>query len=124
MIVADKRGSQVLQTPRWRRGEGGLCPGVRLCVLQGITSHWSWRVTTLFQESIEDLVETLYLLSSDATQILLAYEERDSEIKLEVMKMFFEQMKSRFIWRKIPHSEHHQDFESPDIQIFNFTLSK
>ena len=122
--MADKRGSQVLQTPRWRRWEGGLCPGVRLCVLQGITSYWSWPVTKLFQESIEDLVETLYLLSSDATQILLAYEERDSEIKLEVMKMFFEQMKSRFIWRKIPHSEHHQDFESPDIQIFNFTLSK
>ena len=75
-----------------------------------------------FQESIEDLVETLFMLSSDSTQILLTYEERDSEIKLEVMKMFFEKMKTHFTWRKIPHSEHHPDFESPDIQIFKFSL--
>ena len=81
-------------------------------------------LTDLFQESIEDLVETLFLLSSDGTQILLAFEERDSEVKLEVMKMFFEKMKTHFTWKKIPHSEHHQDFQSPDIQIFNFSLSK
>ena len=81
-----------------------------------------WTELLFFQESIEDLVETLFMLSSDSTQILLTYEERDSEIKLEVMKMFFEKMKTHFTWRKIPHSEHHPDFESPDIQIFKFLL--
>ena len=81
-------------------------------------------VFIIFQESIEDLVETLYLLSTGTTQVLLTYEERDSEIKLEVMKMFFEKMKTYFVWRKIPHSEHHPDFESPDIQIFRFSLLK
>ena len=76
------------------------------------------------KESIEDLVESLFMLSSDSTQILLTYEERDSEIKLEVMKMFFEKMKTHFTWKKIPHSEHHPDFESPNIEIFNFSLKK
>ena len=50
----------------------------------------------------------------------MSYEERDSQKKLEVMKMFFEKMKSCFTWKKIDHSEHHEDFQSPDIQIFEF----
>ena len=89
---------------------------IRLCSAQTGQNFF------FLQESIEDLVQTLFMLSSDSSQILLTYEERDSEIKLEVMKLFFEKMKTHFTWKKIPHSEHHPDFESPDIQIFKFSL--
>ena len=75
-----------------------------------------------YQESVEDLVETLYVLADDATEVILTYEERDSQIKLDVMKLFFEKMKSHFSWLKIPHAEHHPDYQSPDIQIFIFKL--
>ena len=75
-----------------------------------------------YQESVEDLVETLYVLADEATEIVLTYEERDSQIKLDVMKLFFEKMKSHFSWIKIPHDQHHPDYQSPDIQIFRFKL--
>ena len=63
---------------------------------------------------------TLREMSGEKSCILMSYEERDSQKKLEVMKMFFEKMKSCFTWKKINHSEHHEDFQSPDIQIFEF----
>ena len=75
-----------------------------------------------YKESLDDLVETMQLLSDKNTKILLTYEERDSQIKHDVMKLFFEKMKSHFTWIKIPHEEHHPDYQSPDIQIYNFTL--
>ena len=75
-----------------------------------------------YEESLDDLVETMQLLSDKQTQILLTYEERDSQIKHDVMKLFFEKMKSHFTWKKIPHEEHHPDYQSPDIQIYTFYL--
>ena len=75
-----------------------------------------------YKESLDDLVETLQLLSDKQTRILLTYEERDSQIKHDVVKLFFEKMKSHFTWRKIPHEEHHPDYQSPDIQIYTFYI--
>jgi len=75
-----------------------------------------------YEESLDDLVETMQLLSDKQTRILLTYEERDSQIKHDVMKLFFEKMKSHFTWKKIPHEEHHLDYQSPDIQIYTFYL--
>ena len=75
-----------------------------------------------YEESLDDLVETMQLLSDKQTRILLTYEERDSQIKHDVMKLFFEKMKSHFTWKKIPHEEHHPDYQSPDIQIYTFYL--
>ena len=76
-----------------------------------------------YKESVEDLVETLHLMADKNTQIILSYEERDSQIKLDVMKLFFEKMKTYFIWSKVPHEKHHPDYQSPDIQIFKFNLN-
>ena len=75
-----------------------------------------------YKESLDDLVETLHALSDRNTTIILSYEERDSALKLEVMKLFFDKMKSKFRWEKVPHDKHHPDFECPDIQIFQFYL--
>ena len=77
-----------------------------------------------YEESLDDLVETMQLLSDKQTRILLTYEERDSQIKHDVMKLFFEKMKSHFTWKRIPHEEHHPDYQSPDIQIYTFTLNE
>ena len=77
-----------------------------------------------YEESLDDLVETMRLLSDKQTWILLTYEERDSQIKHDVMKLFFEKMKSHFTWKRIPHEEHHPDYQSPDIQIYTFTLNE
>ena len=77
-----------------------------------------------YRESVDDLVDTLQALSDQNTMIFMSYEERDSQEKLEVMKMFFEKMKEKFVWDKIPHEKHHPNFECPDIQIFKFILSK
>lgn len=77
-----------------------------------------------YKESVDDLFNTLQALSDQNTIIFMSYEERDSQEKLEVMKMFFEKMKEKFIWEKIPHEKHHPDFECPDIQIFKFSLHK
>ena len=77
-----------------------------------------------YEESLDDLVDTMRLLSDKQTRILLTYEERDSQIKHDVMKLFFEKMKSHFTWKRIPHEEHHPDYQSPDIQIYTFTLNE
>eukprot|EP00092_Neocalanus_flemingeri_P104133 GFUD01133326.1.p1 GENE.GFUD01133326.1~~GFUD01133326.1.p1 ORF type:complete len:191 (+),score=43.17 GFUD01133326.1:47-619(+) len=72
------------------------------------------------QESVESLVNTFCNLCDDNTEIILSYEERDSQMKLEVVKMFFSCMQSYFNWTKVPYEKHHPEFRSEDIQIFRF----
>jgi len=73
-----------------------------------------------YKESVEALVNTFCNLSDENTEIILSYEERDSQMKLEVMKMFFSCMKFYFSWTKVPLEKHHPEFRSEDIQIFRF----
>eukprot|EP00092_Neocalanus_flemingeri_P020410 GFUD01022110.1.p1 GENE.GFUD01022110.1~~GFUD01022110.1.p1 ORF type:complete len:213 (+),score=47.08 GFUD01022110.1:60-698(+) len=73
-----------------------------------------------YKESVESLVNTFCNLCDDNTEIILSYEERDSQMKLEVVKMFFSCMQSYFNWTKVPYEKHHPEFRSEDIQIFRF----
>eukprot|EP00090_Calanus_glacialis_P006702 TRINITY_DN15233_c0_g1_i1.p1 TRINITY_DN15233_c0_g1~~TRINITY_DN15233_c0_g1_i1.p1 ORF type:complete len:215 (+),score=60.33 TRINITY_DN15233_c0_g1_i1:63-707(+) len=75
-----------------------------------------------YKESVDDLVDTLCSLCDGNTEIILSYEERDSQMKLEVMKIFFSSMKFNFTWNKVPFEKHHPEFRSEDIQIFRFKL--
>jgi len=77
-----------------------------------------------YMDSVAPLVKTLAQLAGLNTQLLLSYEERQSQEKLQVMKEFFAQMKNHFTWIKIPFEKHHPEFRSEDIQIFKFVLNK
>ena len=87
-----------------------------------VTNYHPQLISTFFKESVDDLVSTLCCLCNENSEVILSFEERDSQIKLDVMKMFFSCMKSYFTWNKVPFEEHHQEFRSPDIQIFRFKL--
>jgi len=77
-----------------------------------------------YSEANIPLVESLTQLAGPDTTLLLSYEERQSQQKLETMKEFFHLMSNFFTWSKIPQESHHPEFRSEDIQIFKFEKKK
>merc|ERR1719348_1992061 len=65
-----------------------------------------------YSESVPPLVETLTQLAGPTTDLLLSYEERESQQKLDTMKQFFELMRANFSWTKLPIESHHPEFRS------------
>merc|ERR1711971_446903 len=76
------------------------------------------------QCTVPSLVESLTQLAGPTTDLLLSYEERQSQQKLDTMKQFFRLMDEKFTWAKLPLESHHPEFRSEDIQIFKFQTKK
>jgi len=77
-----------------------------------------------YAESVLPLVESLTQLAGPNTDLLLSYEERQSQQKLDTMIQFFQTMREHFTWTKLPLESHHPQFRSEDIQIFKFQTKK
>jgi len=77
-----------------------------------------------YSESVPPLVESLTQLAGPNTNLLLSYEERESQQKLDTMKQFFRLMSEKFTWTKLPLESHHPEFRSEDIQIFKFQTKR
>merc|ERR1712212_169411 len=77
-----------------------------------------------YSESVPPLVESLTQLAGPSTNLLLSYEERQSQQKVDTMKQFFHLMSKKFTWAKLPLESHHPEFRSEDIQIFKFQTKK
>jgi len=77
-----------------------------------------------YPDSVPPLVASLTQLCGPSTELLLSYEERESQEKLDTVKLFFRLMSASFEWSKTPLSSHHPEFRSEDIQIFRFAVKK
>ncbi|KAK3922859.1 Protein-lysine methyltransferase METTL21D [Frankliniella fusca] len=76
-----------------------------------------------YSESVVPLVETMKLLSSKETEIIICQEQRDSDKQRHVWKMFMSELTKFFQFIPIPTSEQHPLFSSPDILLLKCTLS-
>jgi len=75
-----------------------------------------------YDESLEDLTKTIEGLSTSKTQIIVAYEDRDSDQKIELQKKFRLRMEEGFSCVEIPLQDQHEEYRSPDIHILEFKL--
>lgn len=73
-------------------------------------------------QGVDLLVDTLVILCNPNTKILMSYEVRDD--KREIYQSFFDLMKDKFTWEKIPTSKQHPDFCSHDIALYCFLRTK
>jgi len=75
-----------------------------------------------YDESLEDLTKTIEGLSTSKTQIIVAYEDRDSDQKIELQRKFRLRMEEGFSCVEIPLADQHEEYRSPDIHILEFKL--
>merc|ERR1719495_2248342 len=55
-----------------------------------------------YEESLHPLIETVRSLCGPRTSIFISYEDRDTEIKVKLMKSFFEIVRKYFIVEEVP----------------------
>uniref|UniRef100_A0A023F945 Putative n2n2-dimethylguanosine trna methyltransferase n=1 Tax=Triatoma infestans TaxID=30076 RepID=A0A023F945_TRIIF len=68
-----------------------------------------------YEESLDPLIETIKLLSSDTTEIILSQEKRDTEKQQEIWKQFLIKFNEVFTVNKVPLNEQDELYASPDI---------
>ncbi|BFZ21256.1 hypothetical protein BsWGS_24295 [Bradybaena similaris] len=75
-----------------------------------------------YEESLEQLVETILCFSSERTHVYCGFEDRDMGNKPELQQKFFEMMGKHFDVSEVPLSAQDPDFSSIDIHVLHFVL--
>lgn len=70
-----------------------------------------------YEESLDSLVRTMSELSGPQTNVLVSYEDRDSEEKIRLQKKFSDLMKAEFTCEEVEADQQHPDYTAPDIHI-------
>lgn len=70
-----------------------------------------------YEASLKPLVSTLLELTEEKTEILISFEERESEQKQAVQKGFFKLIRAHFVVEEIPSFECHPQYSCPEIRV-------
>lgn len=74
-----------------------------------------------YEKSVEPLVKTMTELCGPQTQVLLSYEDRESDANAAALEKFLQACQANFLVADVAEEEHHPEFTSHDIHILRLT---
>lgn len=77
-----------------------------------------------YEQALDDLVDTIRQLCTVNTQVLISYEERDSDVKVKLQNDFRNLMLKHFSLQEISLEEQHPDFRAEDIRLMKYVPLK
>ncbi|XP_066933657.1 protein N-lysine methyltransferase METTL21D-like [Clytia hemisphaerica] len=77
-----------------------------------------------YDESLEPLVNTMHSLCHETTVIYMSYEERNTDLKIELEKKFFKLLDGLFSTERISRDLQDPLYNSDDIHILKISLLK
>lgn len=77
-----------------------------------------------YMDSVGPLVVSLEQLCGHDTELLVSYEERQSQEKVEVMAQFYLEMGRTFTWRAVAQERQHPEYRCDDIKIVSFRRNR
>ena len=75
-----------------------------------------------YEESLHPLIETVRSLCGRDTVVYVSYEDRETDLKVELMKNFFELTRKYFDIKEVPLSAQDPQYSSEDIHILKMKL--
>ncbi|CAN7998752.1 unnamed protein product [Ixodes hexagonus] len=70
-----------------------------------------------YEKSVDPLVKTMTELCGLKTEVLLSYEDRESDANVAALEKFLKACGASFLVAEVPEEEHHPEFTSDDIHI-------
>lgn len=70
-----------------------------------------------YDKAVEPLLKTMVAVCGPSTEVLLSYEDRESEANAMALRRFLEGCREHFLVEEVPQHHQHPDFSSHDIHI-------